>query len=203
MSDERPPAGGGSGGGPDDLDRDVQIAGSYTLSASQVSLLATPDPWAPEVPDPPVVSILATDPILPLGRVEVRGGLGVRVTAGPAPGLPAGGSTTNGVEIAVGELQNVTITRGLLGAVDQKIELTPAGITVDAGSMPVTIESLAEITLKVAGGLAKISITPEGVQIEGLSVSLSGVIEAEVKALMAKLTAEGVGQISGPLTMIG
>ncbi len=51
--------------------------------------------------------------------------------------------------------------------------MTPTGIKINAGSMPVTIESLTGITLSVAGGVAKIKIGPEGVTIEGLTVRLS------------------------------
>lgn len=80
--------------------------------------------------------------------------------------------STNGVEIVVGEMQNVTIQRGLL-PVDQKIEMIPSGITVDAGLGKVTIQSLTEITLSVAGGLSTITLTPAGITIQGLLVQIN------------------------------
>jgi hypothetical protein len=107
------------------------------------------------------------------GLVDVNGTQGVRITAGPPSLPPTGSSSTNGVEIIVGELQNVTIERGLLPGIDQKIELTPNGITVDAGTMPVTIQSLTQITLSVAGGLSTITLGPEGVTIQGILVQIN------------------------------
>jgi hypothetical protein len=106
------------------------------------------------------------------GLVQVRGSQGVRVTAGPPPLPPTASDSTSGVEIVVGEMQNVTIQRGLL-PVDQKVEMTPTGITVDGGSGKVTIQSLSEITLSVAGGLSTITLTPAGVTIQGLLVQIN------------------------------
>jgi hypothetical protein len=106
------------------------------------------------------------------GQVNVRGDQGVRLTAGPPPLPPTDSDSTNGVEIMVGETQNVTIQRGLL-PVDQKIEMTPSGITVDAGMGTVTIQSLTQITLSVAGGLSTITLGPEGVTIQGVLVKIN------------------------------
>jgi hypothetical protein len=74
------------------------------------------------------------------------------------------------VEIEVGELQKVTIKRGLIDGVDQTIEMTPSGITVDGGAMPITIQSLTEIKLSVAGGLSSITLGPDGITIMGLPI---------------------------------
>jgi hypothetical protein len=73
----------------------------------------------------------------------------------------------------VGETQNVTIQRGIIPGVDQTVEMTPAGITVDGGTMPVTVKSLTQITLSVAGGLSSITLGPEGVTIQGLLVKIN------------------------------
>ncbi len=94
------------------------------------------------------------------------------ITAGPPPLPPTASDSTNGVEIAVGELQNVTLQRGLL-PIDQKIEMTPGSITVDAGVGTVTIQSLTQITLSVAGGLSTITLGPEGITIQGLMVKIN------------------------------
>jgi hypothetical protein len=145
--------------------------GSYSIRANQIEMLSRP-PLPPAIPAPSVIKIwapgLGTD-----GMVNVRGSQGVRITAGPPPLPPAESGSTNGVEIAVGEAQNVTIQRGLLPGVDQTIEMTPTGITVDAGSMPVTIQSLTQITLSVAGGLSTITLTPAGVTIQGILVQIN------------------------------
>jgi hypothetical protein len=106
------------------------------------------------------------------GRVEVRGVQGVRITTGPPPEPPTSSDSTNGVEIVVSENQNVTIQRGLL-PIDQKIEMTPGNITIDAGAGTLTLKSLTEITLSVADGLATITLTPAGVKIQGLLVQIN------------------------------
>jgi hypothetical protein len=102
--------------------------------------------------------------------VEVRGTQGVRVTSGLIElGLPATSSdSTNGVEIVVAEDQNVTIQRGNVPDVDQKIEMTPEGITIDAGMGQLTIKSVTQITLSVAEGLSTITLNASGITINGL-----------------------------------
>jgi hypothetical protein len=158
--------GGGSGGGTDSDDRNECANGVYAIRANQVQLLCRP-PLPPGIPSPSVITILAaglgTD-----GKVDVRGSQGVRVTAGPPLLPPTATDSTNGVEIMVGEAQNVTIKRGLIDGVDQKIEMAPGSITVDGGAGSVTIQSLTKITLSVCGGLSSITLGPDGVTITGL-----------------------------------
>ena len=150
------------------------IDGTYSLKANQVTLLSLP-PLPPVTPNPCVITVLASG-LGTGGQVNVRGNQGVRVTAGPPPLPPTDSDSTNGVEIAVGEAQNVTILRGLIPGVDQKIEMTPSGITVDAGAMPVTIESLTQIKLSVAGGLNTITLTPAGITIQGVMIQIQGAL---------------------------
>jgi hypothetical protein len=57
--------------------------------------------------------------------------------------------------------------------VDQKIEMTPGNITIDGGVGTITIQSLTEITLSVAGGLSSITLTPAGITIQGLLVQIN------------------------------
>lgn len=163
--------GGGSGGGPETMDHAQFIDGRFAVTANQVELYSRPpDPPAP--PGPNVITLLASGMGMD-GKVNVRGSQGVRITTGPPP-LPATDDDgTNGVEIIVSEVQNVTIQRGLIPGVDQKIEMTPTGITVDAGMGTVTIQSLTEITLSVAGGLSTISLTPAGISIQGVIVKIN------------------------------
>ncbi len=174
--------------------------GTYTVEGNRIELVARP-PSPPAVPGPTVISILAAGLGMD-GRVEVRGAQGVRVTSGLPPLPPMTSDSTNGVEVVVGETGNLTLQRGLL-PVDQKIELTPTGITVDAGAMEVTIKSLTQITLSVCDGLAKITLGPEGVTVEALTIRLSAQVQAQLQAVMAQITGEAMTQISGGLTMIG
>jgi len=163
--------GGGSGGGVETTDHIQSFDGDYILSANQLEIMSVP-PMPPAVPGPCLITIQADANGIG-GKVNVNGSQGVRISAGPPALPPTASPTTNGVEIAVGEIQNVTIQRGLLPGVDQKIEMTPSGITVDAGVMPVTIQSLTQITLSVAGGLSTITLAPEGVTIQGILVQIN------------------------------
>jgi len=46
-------------------------------------------------------------------------------------------------------------------------------ITVDAGAAKVTIQSLSEITLSVAGGVSTITLTPAGITIQGPLIKIN------------------------------
>ena len=164
-------SGGGAGGPDSTIDHAQSFDGLYQVSANQVAVLCRPP--LPPSGSPNVISLLATDLTGMNGGVEVRGAKGVRISAGPPMLPPTSSDSTNGVEIVVGEAQNVTILRGLLPGVDQKIEMAPGSITVDAGLGTVTIQSMTEITLSVAGGLSTISLTPAGITIQGLLVKIN------------------------------
>ncbi len=201
MKQNERPAGGGSGGGPD-RQQETWVDAQYSVNANQICLTAMPAvPPPPAPPERSSIVLLAAGTGVD-GMVDVRGSQGVRVTAGPPPGLPASTTTTNGVEVVAGPLGSVTLQRGLLPT-DQKIELTPTGITVNAGTMPVKIESLAEITLSVAGGLSKIRIGPEGVTIEAPVVKINALGLAELKGTLLTVQATGIAKLGGSLTMIG
>ena len=146
----------GSGGGPTDTQAQPSYHdGSHSIIANQVSILTRP-PLPPAVPDPCVISILAAG-LAPDGRVEIRGSQGVRVTSGPPMLPPMTSSSTNGVEVIASEAQNLTLQRGLIDGVDQKMEMAPGSIIIDGGVGTITIQSLTEITLQVAGGLSTIN----------------------------------------------
>ena len=170
MYTERLDLGAGSGGGPDTLDHTHSFDGSYSISASQLELLSRPS-VPPSSSGPNVITLLATG-MGTDGLVNIRGSQGVRITSGPPLLPPTASDATNGVELIASEAQKVTIQRGLL-PVDQKIELTPTGITVDAGMGQITIQSLTKITLSVAGGLSTITLGPEGVTIQGILVKIN------------------------------
>jgi hypothetical protein len=161
--------GGGTGGGADAHNHVENISGGYRIQGNQLELLSRP-PIPPAVPDPCRILVLASDYGVG-GQVEVSGGQSVRITAGPMTLPPTSSDSSNGVEIIVGETQNVTIQRGLLPT-DQKIEMSPEGITIDAGMGTLTLKSLTQITLSVAEGLATITLGPEGVTIQGLLIQI-------------------------------
>ena len=167
MSQDNRNFGGGSGGGDDTKDESRFFDGTFSVTANQLEFTSRP-PLPAASPDPCAITLLASSIMDMSGNVNLRGLAGVRITAGPPP-LPETASTsTQGVEILVGEIQNVTIKRGLIDGVDQKIEMTPSGITIDGGSMPITIQSLTEIKLSVAGGMSSITLGPSGISIQGV-----------------------------------
>jgi hypothetical protein len=171
MLEEPMKCGAGSGGGPSSSDRVESVNGAYGIKANAVEVLCMP-PLPPAIPGPSVITLAATGLAMD-GLVNVRGSQGVRVTAGPPLLPPTHSDSTNGVEVVVGEAQNISLQRGLLPAIDQKIEMAPASITIDAGAGSVTIQSLTEITLSVAGGMSSITLTPTGITIQGLLVQIN------------------------------
>jgi hypothetical protein len=184
MNTDEQKLGGGSGGdtGMSDKGHQVKSArGTYQIGGNQVVLVSRKN--IPPAPDGPSRIVLLAAGGLPGafiddGTVDVRGCKGVRITAGPVS-LPmaspetSSADTLNGVDIGVSELQNIRIQRGLT-PVDQQIQMTPQGITIDAGDMPVTIQSLTQVTLSVAGGLNTITLSPEGITIQGVMITIQG-----------------------------
>jgi hypothetical protein len=159
--------GGGAGGGTgmDDSGNNLQSAGAtYQIAGNQVVLLSR-TALPPAKPGPSVITILAAGALPTFaddGKVDIRGAKGVRITAGP-PAIPlvsppVTADTTNGVEIMVGETQYVTIYRGV-SALNQKIEMFPNGIMIDAGVSGI---------LELKAGASSIVIDEEGITIKGL-----------------------------------
>src|SRR5579859_981764 len=169
MAAENNTIGGGTGGGPDRIDHAETFDGAYRIAAKQVEMVSCP-PLPPAPPGPNLITLLATDLTGMDGTVDVKGAKGVRLSAGPPIVVPTSSDSTNGVEIFVGESQNVTIQRGIIPGVDQKIEMAPGSITIDGGTGTITIQSLTEITLSVAGGMSSITLTPAGITIQGILV---------------------------------
>jgi hypothetical protein len=181
-NDENP--GGGSGGDDGSEDRGHRVIsadGTYAIRANQVSLVS----WKnipPSTDNESRIILLAGGGLdgafIDDGTVDIRGCNGVRVTSGPValPDLspPVSSDSTNGVEIIASEAQNVTIQRGLIPDVDQQIVMSPGSIVVDGGTGTVTIQSLTQVTLSVAGGASSITLTPEGITIQGLQITVQG-----------------------------
>jgi hypothetical protein len=168
--------GAGSGGGsafsgPAQGCHSDHFDGIYSIAANSVEI-ASRVPLPPAIPGDFVISLCAigmgTD-----GRIEAHGSQGVRLTAGPPEMPPASSTSTNGAEIIVGELQNITIQRGLIPDVDQQILMQPESILVDGGVGTVTIQSMTEVKLQCADGMSSITLTPAGIIIQGLLVSIN------------------------------
>jgi hypothetical protein len=164
-------SGGGSGGGDADPGSHTHaIDGAFSVQANQVQIVSRP-PMPPAIPGPHSITILAAGMTLD-GKVDVGASQGVRITAGPPELPPTSSDSTNGVEVMVGETQEITIQRGLITGVDQQIAMAPGSITVDGGIGTVTIQSLTEITLSVAG-VSTIKLTPAGIIIQGPLVMIN------------------------------
>lgn len=193
-------AGGGSGGG---LAPDVHFVSDdqpYVLTANQVAIVASAPLTA--VPPQSTLTLLAAGDD-GLGVVDVRGALGVRVSAGPPAGLATHSLLTNGVEIAAGPVGSVSITQGLVPPAVQKIEMVPGlGVTINAGAMPVRIESATTIELTVAGGTSRIVLTPAGIEITAPDVRIVGIADATVEGPRVAVRAAATATITAPMTMI-
>jgi len=176
MSEDTGNFGGGSGGnGQDTKDDSRFIDGVYSITANQVEFMSRAA-LPPASPKPCLISLLASDIMQLKGSVNLHGMGGVNLTTGPPP-LPPMDADTEGVLMQCGEIQKITIKRGLIDGVDQMIEMTPSGITIDGGSMPVTIQSLTQIKLSVAGGLSTITMGPDGITIQGMPmITIQGVL---------------------------
>jgi hypothetical protein len=169
-------SGAGSGGSPVAIEEITTqhyegFDGTYALRANKIELMARP-PLPPAPPEPSNITLLASGMGID-GKVDIRGSQGVRITSGPPMLPPTTDAGTNGVEVIASELQTVTIQRGLIPAVDQKIEMSIGAIMIDGGVGTITVQSLTEIKLQVAGGVSSITLTPVGIIIQGPIVMIN------------------------------
>ena len=199
MTDDDGKAGGGSGGGLLPGTSYVAEEESYVLAANEVKIVANAPLTA--IPPQSVLTLLATGEN-GLGVVNVRGALGVRVTTGPPFVMPTYSPLTNGVEVMVTPPGTITLQQGFEPPAGQKVELGLTGITVNAGGLPVTIESATLIELKAAGGVSKIVISPEGVQITGPTVRITGTVDTSIMGTRTSVTGAAELALKSPLTRI-
>ena len=175
MQDGQNKLGGGSGGGTSPTSPHTNpVEGTHTVEANQIQLMSRPE-MPPGIPSDGRVTIMASGMMLD-GKVDVRGSKGVRITTGPPPLPPTQNDGINGVEVMTFEGQSITLQAGLIAPyVDPSIKMGPgpAGITVDGGLGPVTITSVSEICLQVAGGVSSITLTPAGIIIQGPLVMIN------------------------------
>lgn len=190
-------SGGGALGGVQHLVSDE----TYVIAAPQVGILC--DAPLTAVPPQSVITLLAAGTNL-LGVVDVHGTLGVRVSAGP-PGLTPVHNATMlpGVEVEVAETHGIRLQQGFAPPAGQKIEMLPVvGITINAGAMPLRLESTTLIEISVGGGTSKITLTPAGVEITAPTVRVVGMIDAALEGPRVEMRAAATATISAPMTMI-
>jgi hypothetical protein len=172
------PSGGGSGGG-----RSDQVAGVHAISGNRVEITSripmAADPTDLTPPTTSAITLLALGEtpvgIGPGGFIDLRGNQGVRISAGPPllEILPTSSSSTDGIEMAAAMTKKITLQQGLEG-IGPSLAMADSGVTLDSGlAGSLVLESLTNITLKVAGGLASITLTPTGVEIKGLIVNVN------------------------------
>jgi hypothetical protein len=118
------------------------------------------------------------------------------------PLLPTSSSSTNGIELQAAEQQEVSLAQGVMAyprsvrldndgidiyggpsgtveisqgvpGIGPDLQIAPTGITVDAATGMLTLQSETMITLKVAGGAASITLTPTGIQLKGVLIMLN------------------------------
>jgi type VI secretion system secreted protein VgrG len=68
----------------------------------------------------------------------------------------------------------------------------------DAGK--ITLEAMQGITLKC--GQNTVEVTPQGVTVNGIQVSIKGTAKAEIKAPMVDLSADGIAKVAGGMVKI-
>ncbi len=194
-------AGGGSGGGPGLEVQYVSAEETYVISANQVGIFS--DAPVTAIPPQSVITLLAAGANL-LGVVDVHGVLGVRVSAGPPGVTPVHDPTMlPGVEVEVAPTHAIKLQQGLAPPAGQKIEMLPGlGITINAGALPLRLESTTLIELSVGGGTSKITLTPAGVEITAPTVRVVGMVDAAVEGPRVEMRAAATATISAPMTMI-
>jgi len=163
----REPLGAGSGGDGDCVDYKEGAAGIH----AEVVLITAMGGHRRFHQVSPLISVVAGD-IDPSGRLEMHGSAGVRITSGP-PNLPkASNPDINGVQIQVGDSQQIKIQRGMPGS-DNEIQLNPDLLVVDGKNGEVFITSDTKIKLQVANGMSSITLGPDGVTINGLLTQIN------------------------------
>ena len=100
--------------------------------------------------------------------------------------------------------ETLTVTAGnretKLGQGNDTLTLDAGNHTTKASAGSIKLDALQGITLVC--GQNKIEVTPQGITINGMQVSVSGVGTAEVKAPMLTLSGDGMTQVKGGLVKI-
>jgi len=125
-----------------------------------------------EMPEPYLIEMLAVDSGGDNGRIEMRGSQSVRITSGVPEGSggpPIGDNSTNGIDVMVGDGQNIYVQRGFPpDELVQSIQLMADGnMYIDGGDTgSISITCGKSISISVAGGTS-ITLTPAGIVMKG------------------------------------
>jgi type VI secretion system secreted protein VgrG len=170
-------------------------AGIYEVQADHIRLMSTPCTVPPT----------ATKHFLTLfapgngtnGNVSIRGSQGVRITAGPPDPLLPRSKATDGIEVIAGLLTGGITLQAGDPATGPRVKMGPNNLEI-TGVGPIAIQSDTELTLSVSGGMAKITLKPDGITIEGLQIKQLAQLQAELQTLENKVTAT-INQIASTL----
>jgi hypothetical protein len=167
------PLGAGSGGDPGD--------GGHAHYANAIYEIIAPGVEVTAMSGQPRVTILATTQVTSgmddgssgggLALVNAHADTGMRLTTGATTDTLSLG--TNGVEMIVGDAQKINIVRGLTEPAVQTIQMNPGQIIIDGGPGSITLLSKTSISMKVAGGMSSISLTPSGIVLQGLLTKIN------------------------------
>jgi type VI secretion system secreted protein VgrG len=98
------------------------------------------------------------------------------------------------IELSMGN-QTTTLDMG-----NQSTDAKLGNITIKADVGAITLQALQSITLKV--GTNSLTISPTGVEIKGMMVSIEGQMQTEVKGLMTTTSGTAMLTLKGAITMI-
>ena len=98
------------------------------------------------------------------------------------------------IELSMGN-QTTTLDMG-----NQSTDVKLGNITIKADVGAITLQALQSITLKV--GTNSLTISPTGVEIKGMMVSIEGQMQTEVKGLMTTTSGTAMLTLKGAITMI-
>jgi type VI secretion system secreted protein VgrG len=103
----------------------------------------------------------------------------------------------------VGNDQKRTIKNNRTTTIKQgndELEISQGNQTVKASSGQITVEAMQGIKLKC--GDSVVEITPQGVKINGLTITVTGTTKAETKAPVVQITADGLAALKGGVVNI-
>jgi hypothetical protein len=166
--------GAGSGGDDPEVDgaRMVTAEKTLVLSGNHVAIQAD-DPTPPATAETPLITLLASDMTCMQGRVEMHAPESIRIsTSGGIGGPRMHQLGTDGVEVQVGETQEIFLRRGMLPT-DNYIQLDDSLMALEGGVNPIVIESDTNITIQVANGTSSITLTPMGIVMQGPIIKIN------------------------------
>lgn len=89
----------------------------------------------------------------------------------------------------------LTVSKG-----NQTLTISQGNQTVKAAAGQITVEAMQGITLKC--GDNTVEITPQGVKINGLTITVTGTAKAETKAPIVNITGDGMAALKGGIVNI-